>query len=133
MQPGGRLEPPSSASEAGVRWDTYDSPGCWDEMLAGGRPRKASAGIMRYLTSLGDELLERQRAAELAIQAMGITFTVSSQAGDIDRAWPFDVIPRVISTQEWAQITAGLVQRLLALNLFIDDLYRNTKVVAVPC
>ena len=54
---------------------------------------------------------------------MGITFTVYSEAGDIDRAWPFDVIPRVISTQEWDRISAGLVQRLTALNLFIDDLY----------
>ncbi len=58
---------------------------------------------MRYLRSLGEELLERQEAAELAIRTMGITFTVYAEAGDIDRAWPFDVIPRVISAQEWAE------------------------------
>ena len=84
---------------------------------------------MRYLRSLGGELLERQQAAERAIRTMGITFTVYSDAGDIDRAWPFDVIPRVISTQEWAGITAGLVQRLTAINLFIDDVYGAAKIV----
>ena len=84
---------------------------------------------MGYLLSLGEGLLERQEAAELAIRTMGITFTVYAEAGDIDRAWPFDVIPRVISAQEWAKITAGLVQRLTAINLFIDDLYGVAKIV----
>ena len=58
-------------------------------------------GVVRYLMSLGKELSGRQEAAELAIRSMGITFTVYSEAANIDRAWPFDVIPRVISTQEW--------------------------------
>src|SRR5262249_18553139 len=112
-----------------VRWSEYRSPGFWDEMLCDGGPREASSGVVRYLASLGDDLLERQRAAELAIKAMGITFTVYSDAENNDRAWPFDVIPRVISTQEWDRISAGLVQRLTALNLFIDDLYGPAKVV----
>ncbi len=113
-----------------MRWDEYRSLGCWDEMLVGDRAREASSGVVHYLTSLGDELLDRQRAAELAIKAMRITFTVYSDADDRDRAWPFDVIPRVISTQEWSGISAGLVQRLTALNMFIDDLYGQAKVVA---
>jgi uncharacterized circularly permuted ATP-grasp superfamily protein len=110
-------------------WEDYGSSGCWDEMFGGGRPRDVCVGVMRYLRSLGGALLERQQAAELAIRTMGITFTVYSDAGDIDRAWPFDVIPRVISAQEWAKITAGLVQRLTAINLFIDDLYGAAKIV----
>jgi uncharacterized circularly permuted ATP-grasp superfamily protein len=110
-------------------WDDYTSPGCWDEMLVGGRPRDACDGVVEYLTSLGTGIHERQRAAELAIKAMGITFTVYTEAGNIDRAWPFDVIPRVISTQEWQKISDGLTQRLTALNLFIDDLYGAAKVV----
>ena len=61
---------------------------------------------------------------------MGISFTVYSEAGNIDRAWPFDVIPRVISTQEWNAVSRGLTQRLQALNLFIDDLYGDARVVA---
>jgi uncharacterized circularly permuted ATP-grasp superfamily protein len=93
-------------------------------------PRPACAGVVDYLDALGDDLGSRQEAAELAIQSMGISFTVYSDAGNIDRAWPFDVIPRVISTQEWNNVSRGLEQRLLALNLFIDDLYDDAKVVA---
>jgi uncharacterized circularly permuted ATP-grasp superfamily protein len=111
-------------------WDSYESPGCWDELLVAGRPQLACDGVVRYLESLGDELAGRQEAAERAIRAMGITFAVYTEAASIDRAWPFDVIPRVISTQEWELISAGLVQRLATLNLFIDDLYGDAKVVA---
>jgi uncharacterized circularly permuted ATP-grasp superfamily protein len=111
-------------------WDSYESLGCWDELLVAGRPRLACDGVVRYLESLGDELAERQEAAEHAIRAMGITFALYSGATSIDRAWPFDVIPRVISTQEWDRLSAGLVQRLATLNLFIDDLYGDAKVVA---
>jgi uncharacterized circularly permuted ATP-grasp superfamily protein len=110
-------------------WEGYESPGCWDEMLDGGTPRAACEGVYRYLESLGAEIHERQKAAELAIAAMGITFTVYSEGTNIDRAWPFDVIPRVISTQEWDAVSAGLVQRITALNLFIDDIYGARKIV----
>jgi uncharacterized circularly permuted ATP-grasp superfamily protein len=115
-----------------MSWARYSSPGCWDELIdEQGRPRDACDGVVRYLSSLSrDELLERQHLAELTIQAMGITFTVYSDAGNIDRAWPFDVIPRVISTQEWSRISEGLVQRLVALNLFIGDLYGDARVIA---
>ncbi|MGE0298046.1 circularly permuted type 2 ATP-grasp protein [Pseudonocardia sp.] len=110
-----------------IGWDTYASPGFHDEMLDGGRPRDAAAGVVRHLAALGEGLVERQRAAELAIRAMGITFTVytgdTGETGATDRAWPFDVIPRVISTAEWARISDGLVQRLTALNMFVDDVY----------
>ena len=111
-------------------WESYGSPGCWDELLINGHPRLACEGVVRYLLALGDELAERQEAADLAIRSMGITFTVYSESSDIDRAWPFDVIPRVISIQEWDRISAGLVQRLTALNLFISDLYGAARVVA---
>ena len=113
-----------------MKWQEYASPGCWDELMEGGRPRDACAGVVRYLEGLGDELIERQRAAEVAIRSMGITFTVYSEAGNLDRAWPFDVIPRVISTQEWDRVSAGLVQRLTALNHFIDDVYTKRRIVS---
>ncbi len=126
-----RPEPERVDSSTPVEWGEYRSPGCWDEMVAEGRPRAAAAGIADYLASLSIEELEvRQRAADLAIEAMGITFTVYSEAGNIDRSWPFDVVPRVISTTEWTQISAGLAQRLKALNMFIDDLYGEQRVVA---
>src|SRR2546430_10746479 len=104
--------------------------GDWDEMVdANGQARPACAGVVEYLASLGDEVHERQRAADLAIRTMGITFTVYSDAGNIDRAWPFDVIPRVISAQEWDGISRGLVQRLTAINLFIAAIYGAQRIV----
>ena len=61
---------------------------------------------------------------------MGVTFTVyTEEEGSIDRAWPFDIIPRVIPKSEWVQIEAGLKQRVLALNKFIDDLYHEQRIV----
>lgn len=60
---------------------------------------------------------------------MGITFTVYSEGGNIDRAWPFDIIPRVISLKEWRRIRRGLEQRLTALNHFIDDIYNDQKIL----
>ena len=111
-------------------WEGYQSQGCWDELLLDGRPRHACDGVVRYLMSLGGELAGRQEAAELAIRSMGITFTVYTEASNIDQAWLFDVIPRVVSTQEWERISRGLVQRLTALNLFIDDVYGAARVVA---
>ncbi len=110
-------------------WAGYSGGPCWDEMVRDGRPHAAAAGVMRYLTSLGDDIHARQDAAQLAIRSMGVSFTVYSDAGNIDRAWPFDVIPRVIAKQEWDVVTTGLLQRLAALNLFIDDLYGEQLVV----
>jgi len=83
------------------------------------------------LSSLPPEsLIERQRAAEAEILTMGITFTVYSDGDDIDRAWPFDVVPRVIDGAEWDRVSDGLQQRLRALNLFIDDIYNDRRIVA---
>ena len=69
----------------------------------------------------------RTAGGRLDILTMGITFTVYSDGTGIDRAWPFDVIPRVIEASEWRGVEAGLVQRLRALNRFIDDLYNDQQ------
>ena len=94
-------------------------------------PRPAAAPLFDYLSTLGsNELLARRQAANAAILAMGITFTVYSEAGNIDRAWPFDIIPRILPRREWMHIEEGLKQRLQALNLFINDLYNEQHIVA---
>jgi uncharacterized circularly permuted ATP-grasp superfamily protein len=109
----------------------YPVPGAWDELLdAEARPRPAARVLFEYLDRLGAAELQARRASvDAAIMAMGITFTVYSDAGNIDRAWPFDIVPRTMSSREWARIDAGLKQRLTALNLFIDDLYNAQKIV----
>ena len=98
-------------------------------MFGAGRPRPGCEGVVDLLHALGSDLCERQAAAELAIRAMGISFTVYSEGANIDREWPFDVIPRVLSTHEWDRIAAGLTQRLIALNLFIDDVYGDGRAI----
>jgi uncharacterized circularly permuted ATP-grasp superfamily protein len=103
----------------------------WDELLhTDGAPRDAAAELVQQLQTLGlAELQQRQDLAELDIVGMGITFTVYSDGRGIDRAWPFDVIPRVIAAEEWRVIERGLVQRLRAINMFIDDVYHEQRVV----
>ncbi|MGH9134436.1 MAG: circularly permuted type 2 ATP-grasp protein, partial [Ilumatobacteraceae bacterium] len=103
-----------------------------DELIGKeGKPRPVAAALMSLLDRLGpDELAELQRLAEVEILTMGITFTVYSDGANIDRAWPFDLIPRVISGDEWSAVERGLVQRLAALNRFIDDVYNAQQVVA---
>jgi len=53
-----------------------------------------------------------------------------TQGQNIDRAWPFDIIPRVIANREWTRIAHGLEQRLQALNLFIGDLYQKRRIIS---
>ena len=103
----------------------------FDELLeAPGKPRNSAEGLCDYFAELpSDELEARHRAVDAAIMAAGITFTVYSEAGNIDRAWPFDVVPRIIEKAEWDGIEAGLKQRLKALNLFIDDIYHEQKII----
>jgi uncharacterized circularly permuted ATP-grasp superfamily protein len=115
-----------------IDWTSYQPGEFFDELFAApGNARPAAKHLTSYLASLGSrELAERQGDAERAIAEMGITFTVYTEGQNIDRAWPFDVIPRTIEAQEWARIERGLVQRLRALNHFIDDLYHDRRIIA---
>ncbi|HLF09730.1 MAG TPA: circularly permuted type 2 ATP-grasp protein [Gammaproteobacteria bacterium] len=113
-------------------WTQYQPGEFFDELFAApGVARPAAEPLTSYLASLGKrELAERQGDAERAIAEMGITFTVYTEGQNIDRAWPFDVIPRTIEASEWARIERGLIQRLTALNRFIDDLYHDRRIIA---
>lgn len=106
--------------------------GTWDELLdGGGLPRPGAAELVGLLAGLGlSEIQERQDLAEIDILSSGITFAVYGDGRGVDRAWPFDVIPRVIAASEWRRVEAGLKQRLRALNMFIDDIYNDQCVVA---
>ena len=109
----------------------YSRPGTYDELIAAeGIARPAAQRLTDYLGTIPQQEFEaRVAAVNAAIMTMGITFTVYSDAGNIDRAWPFDVIPRIIERREWERIEAGLKQRLTALNLFINDLYNEQRIV----
>jgi uncharacterized circularly permuted ATP-grasp superfamily protein len=106
--------------------------GAVDELFDdAGRPRPAARELMALLDRLGhEELLARQRSTELDILTMGITFTVYSDGSNIDRAWPFDVVPRIIPGDEWRRVERGLAQRLIAINRFIDDIYNDQQIIS---
>ena len=115
----------------------YQSNGFYDEMLApSGQPRLAYRRIYDYLNELGPHELERRH--ELALQMFrnhGITFAVYPDEQGIEKVFPFDIIPRVISARAWKRLEAGLKQRIRALNLFLDDVYGRKLILkqrAVP-
>jgi len=116
-----------------IDWSNYSSTDSYDELITdSGRARPGLGKILQYMRHLSDEdLRERRDAAELAMQVMGITFTVYSEEGEggIDRVWPFDIIPRIISAKEWQVTDAGLKQRVKALNMFIDDIYGKQQII----
>lgn len=114
-----------------ISWDQYDPGKFHDELMqSGGQPRQVAQELVNYLSSLSDDdIASRQQAAESTIKEMGISFTVYTEEGNIDRAWPFDIIPRIIEKQHWEKTEAGLKQRLRALNLFIQDLYHEQKIL----
>lgn len=112
------------------RWSDYKSPSHDELLFETGGPRKPAEQLTKWLDELDDEaLMQRRAAAELAIRQMGITFTVYSDKGNIDREWPFDIIPRVIDASEWRVVESGLKQRVKALNHFIHDLYTDQNIL----
>lgn len=115
-----------------IDWKSYPTEGLYDELIEKpGKPRPIARSLARHFASMSaDEINTCKAGAELSIKEMGVTFTVySEEEGSIDRAWPFDVIPRMIPLKEWERIEAGLRQRVQALNLFIDDLYHDQKII----
>lgn len=114
-----------------IAWDKYDSGIFYDELLkTHGLPRPPAQQLVDYLKTLSkDDIANVKVAAEATIKEMGVSFTVYTEEGNIDRAWPFDIVPRVIEKSQWDRASAGLTQRLQALNLFIDDLYHDQKII----
>ena len=69
-----------------------------------------------------EEFLSRQQSAERALMAMGITFNVYAENEGTERIMPVDIIPRIVEAKEWEKIEKGLIQRITALNLFLNDI-----------
>ena len=113
-------------------WKDYSADEHYDELLtSAGNPRQIARNVAKLFSSCSaEELAEIKAAAELTIKDMGVTFTVYSEGENIDRSWPYDVIPRVISAREWASVSKGLIQRSRALNCFIDDVYNKQSIFA---
>ena len=96
----------------------YDPQGFYCELLRCPDP----APLRQRLGCIPVGEFERRAAgAERALYDLGVTFTVYSDHDAIDRILPFDAIPRAISAAEWRHIEAGVVQRVSALNLLLDE------------
>lgn len=104
---------------------SYQSGGFFDEVfMPSGEVRPAYRSFIDDLQDISvDELKAKQHAAEKTYLARGITFNVYSDGEGVERTMPFDLLPRIVPADEWAAIDRGLVQRVRALDAFLDDIY----------
>ncbi|MBE9605632.1 circularly permuted type 2 ATP-grasp protein [Acetobacteraceae bacterium H6797] len=99
-------------------------------LVPSGGIRDPYAVISRWIEEAGPEALAQKRAeAELLFRRIGITFAVYTEGGDPERLIPFDVIPRILSKQEWESLSKGLEQRVRALNAFLTDIYSEQRIL----
>jgi len=75
------------------------------------------------------ELRRRQQSAEATFRQLGITFAVYGDSDASERIIPFDIVPRIFLASEWARLSEGLVQRVEAINAFLDDIYGAQKIL----
>jgi glutamate---cysteine ligase / carboxylate-amine ligase len=100
-----------------------------DEAFPGGDVTSAYAGIVSVLKTLGPAgLRRREDARDDEQRARGITFSVAGEAAT--RLFPFDLVPRIVTAAEWQRLQGGLVQRVRALDAFVNDVYADRAVVA---
>ena len=105
----------------------------FDEMDGEGNGAPVRAPYRRlhaWLDAAPADLIDtRLRQAELFFRRLGITFAVYGEETSAERLIPFDTVPRVISSDEWAHLERGLVQRATALNAFLGDVYAKRECV----
>jgi uncharacterized circularly permuted ATP-grasp superfamily protein len=114
-----------------MRFDNYEVGPFYDEFFReDGRPREAVRPLIGNIERLPEgELAQRHRATEHALMQSGITFNVYGDEKGTERIFPFDLVPRIIPASEWDWIERGLKQRIRTLNLFIDDLYHDQRIL----
>ena len=115
-----------------MRFLDYHVDEFFDELFGeDGQPRASARTLVRNIECLPDgELLNRQKAAERALLHMGITFNVYGEGAGTEKIFPFDLVPRIVPAAEWSRIEKGLKQRIHALNLFINDLYHDERMIS---
>lgn len=98
---------------------------------------EATGDVRPHYRSLQEELAglsregfeQRRREADIQFLYQGITFTVYSQEEGTERIFPFDLVPRIVSSPEWERLARGLTQRVNALNLFLADVYGAQRIL----
>src|ERR1700736_6360412 len=109
----------------------YDPGTFWDEMFAApGRVRSHYRQLASLLVTLGPrEVATRQQAAEFSFQSRGVTFALNQGAQGVEKIMPFDLVPRLLTADEWRTVERGLEQRVRAINLFLYDIYHEQHIV----
>lgn len=108
-------------------FDDYRPPG-FDEVIEAGRARSHYLPLVERLESFDAvELSERVALTEAIFRRQGITFAVGDREEGTERTWPLDLVPRIITADEWRHLESGLRQRVHALNDFLDDLYAGEQ------
>jgi uncharacterized circularly permuted ATP-grasp superfamily protein len=125
------LRPPTSQTAASL-FAHYELDNSFDEMFAPGHaPRDAYRLLFDRLLELpATEWRHRQQAADRAFLNQGVTFTVYGNDEGTERIFPYDILPRIITASEWSVVERGLAQRLLALNLFLKDIYHEGRILS---
>ncbi|HEX3444627.1 MAG TPA: circularly permuted type 2 ATP-grasp protein, partial [Chthoniobacterales bacterium] len=115
----------------GMLFNNYDPGSFFDEMFEpSGQVRTHYDRLYQRYSELTPEEFERKRAAaDNSFLNQGITFTVYNNDEGTERIFPFDLLPRIVPFAEWLQIEQGLVQRITALNLFLQDVYHEQRII----
>ena len=103
----------------------------WDEIFqANLQPQLHSRVLLDCLSDLTQgDFFERRALADLVFINQGITFSVYSDRRGVEKIFPFDLIPRPVGGKEWDRVELGLIQRIQALNLFLDDIYHDQRIL----
>jgi uncharacterized circularly permuted ATP-grasp superfamily protein len=104
----------------------------YDEIFAAaGLPRTDFAAAVAALEErVGVDFARHQDLAELALLNQGVTFSVYSDSRGSEKIFPFCLIPRLVSAADWEHVERGLVQRVRALEAFLDDVYGEGRILA---
>ncbi len=120
------------STELDALFGNYPLDQAFDEMRRrDGELRPQYRALAETLAGLpADELHRRKQSADLSFLTQGITFTVYGRDEGTERIFPYDLLPRIVTAQEWERIEKGLTQRITALNLFLRDVYSDAKILA---
>ncbi|MCG8526659.1 MAG: circularly permuted type 2 ATP-grasp protein [Opitutales bacterium] len=85
--------------------------------------------VERFSELSPEEFHQKSEAVDLSFLKQGITFTVYGEDEGTEKIFPFDLVPRIIPNSEWQQVSKGLEQRIVALNLFLKDIYNEQRII----
>ncbi|TAK70740.1 MAG: circularly permuted type 2 ATP-grasp protein [Actinomycetota bacterium] len=123
----------TAVTEPGIVPTPAGPPRPYDEMYQAapdgtpGPVRPAHDALARALDGIGpDDLAERANLRDAYLDRQGITFTLSGR----ERPLPLDLVPRIITAEEWRRVESGVAQRIRALEAFLADIYGPGEVLA---